>query len=78
VLTTASTVNYPAGVTCAFTYGFQQWRVNRVAAPIDFTARRTQAMIPGSRLVIYDDAPHALFLTEHERFSRDLAEFARG
>jgi non-heme chloroperoxidase len=40
-------------------------------------ARRTQAAIAGSRLEIYDGAPHALFLTHAERFNRDLLAFAR-
>jgi non-heme chloroperoxidase len=40
-------------------------------------ARRTQAAIAGSRLEIYDGAPHALFLTDPERFNRDLLAFAR-
>ena len=44
-------------------------------APIN--ARRTQAGIAGSRLEIYEGAPHALFVTEPDRFNRDLLAFAR-
>ena len=40
-------------------------------------ARRTHAAIAGSRLEIYDGAPHAVFLTDAERFNRDLLAFAR-
>ena len=40
-------------------------------------ARRTQAGIAGSRLEIYEGAPHALFVTEPDRFNRDLLAFAR-
>lgn len=40
-------------------------------------ARRTQAGIAGCRLEIYDGAPHALFVTDAERFNRDLLQFAR-
>jgi pimeloyl-ACP methyl ester carboxylesterase len=40
-------------------------------------ARRTHAGIAGSRLEIYEGAPHALFLTDMERFNRDLLQFAR-
>lgn len=40
-------------------------------------ARRTQAGIAGSRLETYEDAPHALFVTDAERFNRDLLQFAR-
>jgi pimeloyl-ACP methyl ester carboxylesterase len=46
-------------------------------APITpVNARRTQAGIAGSRLEIYEGAPHALFVTEEERFNRDLLAFA--
>lgn len=40
-------------------------------------ARRTQAGIAGSRVEIYEGAPHALFVTDAERFNRDLLQFAR-
>lgn len=47
-------------------------------APITpINARRTQAGIAGSRMEIYDGAPHALFVTDAERFNRDLLQFAR-
>jgi pimeloyl-ACP methyl ester carboxylesterase len=44
-------------------------------APVN--ARRTQAGIAGSRVEIYEGAPHALFMTDAERFNRDLLQFAR-
>jgi len=44
-------------------------------APVN--ARRTHAAIAGSRLEIYDGAPHAVFLTDAQRFNRDLLAFAR-
>jgi pimeloyl-ACP methyl ester carboxylesterase len=44
---------------------------------IPVNARRTHAAIAGSRLEIYDGAPHAVFLTNAERFNRDLATFAK-
>jgi len=40
-------------------------------------ARRTQQGIAGSRLEIYEGAPHALFITDLERFNRDLLHFTR-
>jgi len=40
-------------------------------------ARRTQQGIAGSRVEIYEGAPHALFVTEEDRFNRDLLAFAR-
>ena len=47
-------------------------------APITpVNATRTQAGIAGSRLEIYEGAPHALFVTEEDRFNRDLLGFAR-
>jgi len=44
---------------------------------IPVSARRTHAAIAGSRLEIYEGAPHAVFLTNAERFNRDLLAFAR-
>lgn len=40
-------------------------------------AQRTHAAIADSRLEIYQGAPHALFLTDTERFNRELLQFAR-
>ena len=40
-------------------------------------AQRTQAGIARSRVEIYEGAPHALFVTDAERFNRDLLQFAR-
>ncbi len=44
---------------------------------IPANAQRTHRAIAGSRLEIYDGAPHAMFLTNAERFNRDLLAFAR-
>ena len=44
---------------------------------VPVNARRTHAAIAGSRLEVYEGAPHALFLTEPERFNRDLLAFAK-
>ena len=40
-------------------------------------ARRTAAAIAGSRLEPYEGAPHGLFLTDPERFNRDVLGFVR-
>jgi pimeloyl-ACP methyl ester carboxylesterase len=40
-------------------------------------ARRTHRGIAGSRLEIYEGAPHALFVTDRDRFNRELLEFTR-
>jgi non-heme chloroperoxidase len=45
------------------------------SAPIDSTARRTAALVAGSKLKIYPGAPHMLMLTEIDRLNRDLFEF---
>jgi pimeloyl-ACP methyl ester carboxylesterase len=47
------------------------------APPTPANARRTQAGIAGSRIEIYEGAPHGLFVTDEERFNRDLLAFAR-
>ena len=40
-------------------------------------ARRTHEGIAGSRLETYEGAPHALFVTNRDRFNTELLEFAR-
>ena len=44
-------------------------------APVN--ARRTHEGIAGSRLEIYEGAPHALFVTDRDRFNNELLEFTR-
>jgi hypothetical protein len=43
-----------------------------VALPVPYSAG-----IAGRRVEIYEGAPHALFVTEEDRFNRDLLAFAR-
>ena len=45
--------------------------------PIDKTGRPTAVAIPGSKLEVYDDAPHGLVITHRERLTRDLLAFIR-
>lgn len=45
------------------------------SAPLEITGARTARLIPRSRLVIYEGAPHAVFLTHKERLVDDLAAF---
>ncbi len=40
-------------------------------------ARRTGAAIAGSRVEVYEGAPHGLFITDRERFNNDLLRFVR-
>ncbi|MEV6099659.1 alpha/beta hydrolase [Nocardia sp. NPDC051981] len=44
---------------------------------LDFGGRRQAALVPGSELVIYENAPHGLYLTHPERLTRDLLAFAK-
>lgn len=48
-----------------------------VSAPLDLTARRTAELIRGSRLKIYEGAPHGLPVTHKDRLNADLLEFLR-
>jgi pimeloyl-ACP methyl ester carboxylesterase len=48
-----------------------------VSAPLDFTGRRTAAGIKGARLVVYEGAPHGLFVSHAERLAKDIVEFAQ-
>jgi non-heme chloroperoxidase len=41
-------------------------------------AEDVAATVPGARLLVYEDAAHAPFFTDPDRFNRDLAEFVRG
>ena len=43
--------------------------------PIDVSARRAAAMIPGAVLKEYDGAPHGLFVTHKDMLNADLAAF---
>jgi non-heme chloroperoxidase len=47
-----------------------------VSARLDVTARRTQPLIKGSTLTIYQGAAHGLVATHAERLHQDIAAFA--
>jgi pimeloyl-ACP methyl ester carboxylesterase len=47
------------------------------APVIPVHSRRTHQGIAGSRLEIYEGAPHALFVTDRDRFNEELLEFTR-
>jgi non-heme chloroperoxidase len=49
-----------------------------VSARLDVTARRTQPLIKGSTLTIYEGAAHGLVATHAERLHQDLVAFAAG
>ncbi len=46
--------------------------------PIDAAGRAAAKGIASSTLIEYDGAPHGLFATEKERFTRDLLAFLKG
>jgi non-heme chloroperoxidase len=46
-----------------------------VSALLDFTGRRTAALIPGAQLKVYEGAPHGLMFTHSDRLNADLIEF---
>ena len=48
------------------------------SAPMEITGRPTAEMIPGARLIVYEDAPHGLMFTHIERLNADLREFISG
>jgi non-heme chloroperoxidase len=45
------------------------------SAPLERTGRKTAALIPNSRLVVYEGAPHGLMYTHMDRFNADLVSF---
>jgi non-heme chloroperoxidase len=49
-----------------------------VSGPLELTARRTAALIPGAKLKVYENAAHALFLTDVDQVNADLLEFMGG
>lgn len=48
------------------------------SAPLALTGKRTAELVPGAKLVVYEGAPHGLFVTHIDRLNADLAAFARG
>lgn len=43
--------------------------------PIEASGERTAKMIPGSKYLVYDGAPHGLFYTHREKLNKDLVDF---
>lgn len=43
--------------------------------PIEASGDRTSQMLPNAKYLIYEDAPHGLFITEKDKLNRDLIEF---
>ncbi|MBC8054076.1 MAG: alpha/beta hydrolase [Sphingobacteriaceae bacterium] len=43
--------------------------------PIEATGEQAARLIPGSKYIVYEDAPHGLFVTNKEELNADLLEF---
>ncbi|WP_309645022.1 alpha/beta hydrolase [Phenylobacterium sp.] len=48
------------------------------SAPLPISGKPAAAATPGSRLVVYEGAPHGLFVTHVPRLNADIAAFAMG
>jgi non-heme chloroperoxidase len=48
------------------------------SGPVEITGRPTADLIPGARLIVYEGAPHGLFVTHADRLNADLAAFIEG
>jgi non-heme chloroperoxidase len=48
-----------------------------LSAPLDLTGRKTAQLIPRSRLIVYEGAPHGLMFTHRERLNSDLLAFVK-
>ena len=49
-----------------------------MSTPLESTGRNTARLIPGSRLEVYEGAPHGLMFTHMDRFNRDMLAFIKG
>ncbi|KXU87292.1 arylesterase [Caballeronia megalochromosomata] len=47
-----------------------------VSNPLELTSQRTARLIPNARLVVYDGAPHGVFLSDAARLTADIGAFA--
>lgn len=45
--------------------------------PIEASSNRTAEMLPNATYLVYDGAPHGLFITEKERLNEDMIAFFR-
>ena len=46
--------------------------------PIEASGNRTAAMLPNAKYLVYEDAPHGLFITEKDKLNMDLIDFIHG
>ena len=45
------------------------------SAPLALTGARTAEALPECELILYENAPHGLYLTHRDRLNRDLLKF---
>jgi pimeloyl-ACP methyl ester carboxylesterase len=45
------------------------------SSPLKLTGARTDDLIPNCRLIVYENAPHGLYVTHRDRLNRDLVSF---
>ncbi|MBV9047366.1 MAG: alpha/beta hydrolase [Solirubrobacterales bacterium] len=45
------------------------------SAPLPLTGARTAELLPNCRLLVYENAPHGLYLTHREKLNADLLAF---
>ncbi|HEX3926245.1 MAG TPA: alpha/beta hydrolase [Streptosporangiaceae bacterium] len=48
-----------------------------VSCPVEITGTKSARLIPHGRLVVYENAPHGIYLTHRDRLCRDLLDFAK-
>ncbi len=46
--------------------------------PIEVSGNRTAKMIPHAKYIVYEDAPHGLFITDKDKLNMDLIDFIEG
>lgn len=47
------------------------------STPIEMSGRRQAELIPGSELIVYENAPHGLMWTHRDRLNADLLAFVQ-
>ena len=43
--------------------------------PIEVSGNRTSMLLPNAKYIVYQDAPHGLFITEKDKLNMDLIDF---
>lgn|GEM_PF-2363912 len=51
---------------------------NDTSTPLELTSRKAARLIPGCRLIVYENAAHGLPVTHKDRLNADLLAFVKG